>query len=192
MNVGTVNSHTKACNYLDSSTGFKLIFSHIMFRGSSELVFLHAPLHTRTITEHPNCPWYTDILHEAKHLRRKLEQRWKKSRLTVNHQIYRDQCIVVNKLLKQTRIAYYSENITACAHDQKGIYKVARHLLGDSGSTSLPQTGSPSELNEMFSSFFINKIQNTRRDLQTDQTHGIDQDIDTSSVNTALTPQKMK
>jgi len=38
----------------------------------------------------------------------------------------------------------------------------------------------------MFSSFFINKIQNIRRDLLTDQMHGIDQDIDTSSVNTPL------
>ena len=32
----------------------------------------------------------------------------------------------------------------------------------------------------------INNIQNIRRDLQTDQVHRIDQDIDTSSVNTPL------
>ena len=63
---------------------------------------------------------------------------------------------------------------------------MAKHLLGDRGSTSLPQTGSPSELTEMFSSFFINKIQNIRRDLQTDPMHGIDQDVDTSSVNIPL------
>jgi hypothetical protein len=93
---------------------------------------------------------------------------------------------VVNKLLIQTRIAYYSEKITACAHDQKGIYKVAKHLLGDRGSTYFPQRGSLSELIEMFSSFFINKIQNIQRDIQTDQMHDIDQDVDTSSVNTPL------
>jgi len=101
------------------------------------------------------------------------------SRLTVYHQIYRDQCIVV----KQTRIVYYSEKFTACAHD---IYKLAKQLLGDRGSTSLPQTGSPSELTEMFSSLFIDKIQNTRRDLQIYQMHGIDQDVNTSSINTPL------
>ena len=39
---------------------------------------------------------------------------------------------------------------------------------------------------KMFSSFFINMVQNIRRDLQTDQMHDIDQDIDTSSVNTPL------
>ncbi|KAK2152370.1 hypothetical protein LSH36_330g03013 [Paralvinella palmiformis] len=134
---------------------------------------MHTLLRTRPITERSDCPWYTDKLHEAKRLRRKLERRWKK--------IYRDQCIVANKFLKQTRIAYYSEKIIACAHD-----KVAKQLLGDRGSTSVPQTRYPSELTEMFSSFFINKIQNIRRDLLTDQTHSIDQDIDTSSVNTPL------
>ena len=98
--------------------------------GLTSLIDKHAPLRTKTINQRPDCPWYTDELHEAKHLRRKLERRWQKNRLTVNHQIYRDQSVVVNKLIKQTRIAYYSVKITACTHDQKGIYKVAKHLLG--------------------------------------------------------------
>ena len=165
---------------------YKLRMVSAFNEGLTSLIDKHAPLRTKTITQHPDCPWYTDELHEAKHLRRKLERRWLKNRLTVNHQIYRDQCVVVNKLIKQTRIAYYSEKITACAHDQKGIYKVAKHLLGERGSTSLPQTASPSELTEMFSSFFIEKIQNIRRVLQTDHVHGVDQDVDASSVTTSL------
>ena len=76
--------------------------------------------------------------------------------------------------------------IPACGHDQKGIHKVAKHLLGDRRSIYLTQTGYPSELTERFSSFFINKIQNIRRDLQTDQMHGIEQHVDTSSINTSL------
>jgi len=50
--------------------------------GLTSLIDKHAPLRTRTITERPDCPWYTDTLHEAKDLRRKLERRWK-NRLTV-------------------------------------------------------------------------------------------------------------
>ena len=49
--------------------------------GLSSLIDKHAPLGTRTITERPYCPWYTDKLHEAKHLRRKLKRRWKKESL---------------------------------------------------------------------------------------------------------------
>ena len=63
---------------------------------------------------------------------------------------------------------------------------MAKHLLCERGSPSLPQTASPSELTEMFSSFFMEKIQNIRRGLQTDQVHGVDQDVDASSVTTPL------
>ena len=93
---------------------------------------------------------------------------------------------MVNKLIKQTRIAYYSEKITACTHYQKCICRVAKHLLGERGSPSLPQTASPSEVTETFSSFFMEKIQNIRRGLQTGQVHGVDQDVDASSVTTPL------
>ena len=151
-----------------------MINTHYFVRKSSpNIQIVHGTLHYTT-------------LHEAKYLRRKLERRWQKNRLIVNHQIYRDQCVVVNKLIKQTRIAYYSEKITACTHDQKCICRVAKHLLGERGSPSLPQTASPSELTEMFSSFFMEKIQNIRRGLQTGQVHGVDQDVDASSVTTPL------
>jgi len=43
----------------------------------------------------------------------------------------------------------------------------------------------------VFSSFFIDKIQNVRRDLQTDQVYGIDQDADISSENTPLETEVM-
>ena len=137
--------------------------------GLSLLVDKHAPIQTKTITQRPNCPWYSDELHEAKHLRRKLERRWHKSRLTVDHQIYRDQCIVMNRLLKKTRQTYYSDKIIECGHDQKGIYKVAKHLLGDKGCPSVPSTAPPSELTEMFSNFFTEKILSIRHGLQSDE-----------------------
>jgi hypothetical protein len=49
----------------------------------------HAPLRTKIITIRPTCPWYTEELHEAKHLRRKLERKWRVTRLTIDHDIYR-------------------------------------------------------------------------------------------------------
>ena len=95
---------------------------------------------------------------------------------------------MVNILIKQIKVAFYSEKITACSHDKKGIYKWPNTcLVTDRGSTSLPQTGSTTELTDMFSSFFIDKIQNIRRDFYTYQVHGIDHDVDTSSV---ITPRE--
>jgi len=59
-------------------------------------VSVHTPARTKAIVQRPDCPWYTDDLHRMKHLRRKLEYEWRTSRLTVDHQIYRIQCVVVN------------------------------------------------------------------------------------------------
>ncbi len=38
--------------------------------------------------------------------------------------------VLVNKLIKQSRVAYYFEKIFECGHDHKGIYIVTKYLLG--------------------------------------------------------------
>lgn len=133
--------------------------------GLKVLIDKHAPARVKTIIQRPNCPWYTDELHEAKHTRRQLERKWQKSRLTVHHQIYRHQCVVVNKLIKQARTTYYSDKISVCGHDQKGIYNIANHLLGERGTQPLPETTSDTELAETFSTFFTEKIVRIRESL---------------------------
>ena len=133
--------------------------------GLKSLVSAHAPLRTKTIVQRPGCPWYTDDLHQAKHLRRKLERKWRKSRLTIDQQIFRNQCVVVNKLLKESRVSYYSDKVNACGRDTKGIYRITKHLLGDTDAPTLPN-GSPKELAQNFSNFFTQKIVSIRNDLQ--------------------------
>ena len=94
--------------------------------GLKSLVSAHAPLRTKTIVQRPGCPWYTDDLHQAKHLRRKLERKWRNSRLTIDQQIFRNQCVVVNKLLKESRVSYYSDKVNVCGRDTKGIYRITK------------------------------------------------------------------
>ena len=83
----------------------------------SVLIEKHAPFRTKTITLRPSCVWYTQNLHDAKHLRRKLERKWSQSKLTIDHQIYRIQCANVNKMLKQAKIDYYSDKVSSCGKD---------------------------------------------------------------------------
>ena len=113
-----------------------------------------------------HAPGTSDDLHEAKHLRRKLERKWRCSWLTMDHQIYRDQCAIVNRLLKPTRVTYYSEKVQECGQDQKGIYKLSKHLLGTGENPSLPSGISPKELAQRFSDFVIQKIDTIRNDLR--------------------------
>ncbi|XP_064622629.1 uncharacterized protein LOC135484864 [Lineus longissimus] len=137
--------------------------------GLTTLLDKHAPLQHKTLVLHPKCPWYTQEIHDAKHVRRGLERKWRKTKLTVHHQMYRNQCAVVNKLIKQARTSHYLAKITECGRDQKQIYKISRHLLGDTGSSPLPQSESPKELAESFTKFFTDKIAKIRETLNTAQ-----------------------
>ncbi|XP_060553020.1 uncharacterized protein LOC132714233 [Ruditapes philippinarum] len=130
--------------------------------GLSTLIDKHAPLITKTIVLRPSNPWFNDELHEAKHSKRKLERKWKRSQLTVDHEIYRSQCAYVNKLLKRTRISFYAEKIESCGRDQKTLFKVTKNLLGRTDEVVLPVASSSADLAQEFSDFFVDKIDKIR------------------------------
>ena len=58
----------------------------------------------------------------------------------------------MNKLLQQTHVSYYSEKIKSCGHDQKAIYKISKHLMGNTNSEghSLPSGVPAKELAQCF------------------------------------------
>ena len=49
-------------------------------------------------------------IYGAKH---KLERKWRRTKLKIDHNIYRIRCASVNKML-QAQLNYYSEKIVAC------------------------------------------------------------------------------
>ena len=132
--------------------------------GLISLVDTHAPLTTTTIVLRSKCPFYSEELHEVKHLRRWLERKWRNGKLTVHHQIYREQCAVVNKLLRRTKTSYYSDKIKAYGRDQRITFKLANHLLGDK-IPPVPNSPSSESLPQNFSDFFTHKIINIRTGL---------------------------
>ena len=113
------------------------------------------------------CVWYTQNLHDAKHLRRKLERKWRQSKLTIDHQIYRSSCANVNKMLKQAKIDYYSDKVSSYGKDQKSLHTITKHLLLGSTEAALPTGKSSNELAQNFSDFFIDKVQGIRNDITT-------------------------
>ena len=80
----------------------------------------------------------TILLHEAKHLCRKLERKWRATKLSVDQQIYRNQYSIVNQLLLRARVDYYSENVNACGNDSKGLFTITKHLLSGSEVSAMP------------------------------------------------------
>ena len=135
----------------------------------SALIEKHAPLHSKTIM----CLVYSKPS-RCKHLRRKLERTWCKSKLTIDHQIYRSQCANVNKMLKQAKIDNYSDKVSYCGNDQKSLHKITKHLLQGSTEASLPSGKSSNERRQGFGDFFIDKIQGIRNDIASQAGSGLD------------------
>ena len=58
----------------------------------SQLLDLHAPLVTRSITLRPHTPWYDEELREHKRVKHCCERKWVSSGLEVHKQMYHDEC----------------------------------------------------------------------------------------------------
>ena len=104
----------------------------------SSLLDTHAPSKTRTITVRSNSSWYCEEISEAKRNRRKLERKWHKSKLEIDHQLYRNQRNLVNKLLRQCKQNHLSPLIQNCAKDQKQLFRVTDQLLHRKMEQPLP------------------------------------------------------
>ena len=62
----------------------------------------HAPLKQRTVTIRPHNPWYSSEIDEAKKIRKRLERRWRNTKLEIDRQIFKKQRLVINEHDKQS------------------------------------------------------------------------------------------
>ena len=107
---------------------------------ASELVVLYnselstilerlAPLKKRIVTLRPAAPWYSDDIRKAKSIRRKLERKWRSTRLTIDREIYVRQCDTVNPLISSSKENYYSSIIADNKSDPKVLFSCFDRML---------------------------------------------------------------
>ena len=106
----------------------------------------HAPLVVKTVTLRPNSPWYTDELRREKHNRRRAERIWLRTGLVKHKQVYRAQCVVVNRMLLAAKRNYYTDNIASCGSNQKQFINITKSLMGVSCHAKLPPYVSSNDL----------------------------------------------
>jgi len=87
--------------------------------GVKLLINKHAPLQRKTITLRPNAPWYTEEPREGKHNRRKADRLWRKTKLEIHHQLFKEICREVEKLRMRSKRTYYSDKIAECRNSKK-------------------------------------------------------------------------
>jgi hypothetical protein len=129
----------------------------------------HAPLKTREISIRPTVPWFNPNIKKEKLVRRQLERKWRRTRLEIDRQNYKQQRKRVNDFINKAKTAYYEDKIDKC-HDQKSLFKVVDSLLHRKGKKLLPDSDDPEKLAEEFSDFFHRKIAKIRETLDHENT----------------------
>jgi hypothetical protein len=132
-------------------------------RELSAIVDKHAPKSTRMVTLRPHAPWFTDEIRQAKQEKRKWERRWRKSKLEVDREIYRQHCQHQAALTITTKEAFYVDRINQCGRDAKAVFRITDHLLGKPNHVTLPDHTSKHDLAESFSSYFSSKVEDIRQ-----------------------------
>lgn len=123
----------------------------------------HAPETLREISLRPKAPWYTDSLRDLKRNKRHLERKWLKSQLTVDKEIFHEECKNYKQALNEAKIDYHCSQIAEC--DSRQLFRIVDKLSVYKPSKSLPSHVSKKDLANRFSKFFDEKIRNLRLSL---------------------------
>ena len=138
-----------------------------------DLINTHAPLCEKEMRLRSNSEWYSDAIRKAKREKRRRERAWRKSKLEVHRQCFREQCKLVNAMLLDAKTNFYTNKIQEIGNDQKKLFAAANTLLHFKNETKLPVHVSSFELAERFSTFFEEKIVDIRRELSATATQGV-------------------
>ena len=126
--------------------------------GLRDLIDVHSPLFSRTVTPRPHAAWYDEELRDSKQLRRNPERKWRRSQQQSDRDAYRKQCAEVAKQLNRCKTHYYSKRVEECHNDQKSLFKITDTLLVNQHQSKLPASDDDVLLANNFNNFFRGKI----------------------------------
>ena len=122
------------------------------------LLDLYAPLKRRTVTLRPSAPWYKPEVVVQKNIRRRLERKWRSTRLLCDREQYVHQCYFVNNLIGSLKSTYYTDIINEHSSDQRILFKTVGKLLQKSTNKRYPPSSDDTALANSFADFFTSKI----------------------------------
>ena len=98
----------------------------------SSILDTHAPVRTRTVTLRPVAAWYSEEINSLKKHRRRLERRWRRTKLSTDRQLFIAQCRAVHNLTCSSKKSYYTSLINDNQSDFKLLFKAIDNLLTES------------------------------------------------------------
>jgi hypothetical protein len=131
----------------------------------SDLVSIHAPLITHTVTTRSPAPWYTSEIALARQERCRLERRWRRTKLTVDREIFVTQKLLVNSMLYKVKANYYVGLVKSQSDNPKQLWSTINSLSGNVKSKDLPEHDNLPSLVNSFNLFFAGKISQIRANI---------------------------
>ena len=125
----------------------------------------HAPLKSREVTIRADAPWYNSELTKEKQLRRKLERKYKRTKLHVDKSQLDHQRNKYNYLLSEAKKNYFRSKVDN-AQTSKELYSVCNKLLNRGKQSILPDYDCAETLANKFVDYFNDKIAKIRIDLE--------------------------
>ena len=80
--------------------------------------------------DRPLNEWMTDNILALKTIRRKNELIWRKTRITINFNIYYESCMAVKKAISIRKAELMKQNDMNCEGDQKKLFSLIHSLFG--------------------------------------------------------------
>uniref|UniRef100_A0AAR2K8P7 Reverse transcriptase domain-containing protein n=1 Tax=Pygocentrus nattereri TaxID=42514 RepID=A0AAR2K8P7_PYGNA len=123
-----------------------------------------APLKIKRIRQKKLAPWYNDKTRTLKQTARKLERKWRHTKLEVFHTAWKDSLIEYRNALTEARSAYLASLIENNKYNPRVLFNVISQITQN-------QAGNEPEIpatltSEVFMDFFNNKIDNIRQQIQ--------------------------
>ena len=161
-NLFKSNLHNSLCNIDISDMAF---VDHLKVYSDTVLCEFDKVAPLKTSSSSPSsseAPWMDREFKDCRSTRRKLERRWRRTRLESDKNIYVSKRVECAELSKCKRSTYYGKIISDHEGDQRSLFKVVSNLLDKSKSSVFPQHENPKDLATSFNEFYLQRVQNIR------------------------------
>ena len=113
------------------------------------------PLKTKTFTIRPDTEWFNDEIRDAKHCRRKLERKCRRTGLEIDRQIHKEAKTKTKMLIVKAKQNHVKSKIEENKNNPKQLHRIMNGLMRQSNAVApLPSCQNLQELAERFSQFF--------------------------------------
>ena len=129
-----------------------------------QVIDLHAPVKTRTVTERIPSPWFSLEQKEVKQERRRAERKWRDTGLYIHKTIFMYFKNKVTTLCDKAKVLFFN-NKFKCVKNCKELYQTTKSLFNENSMPTFPTAFPMCDLPDLFSDFFNNKVSDIRKKL---------------------------